>query len=569
MSGHLKALSVVTSCLLLNTSLPLAVRAGVPDPRTTILVGVWGYPPAPDDPADPFPRFTGSGTPDWFVANYRALKVNYYSYDSIKAAGIDMIMTPLGVNLQNEGHCFATVRAANAARLFCLPLHPDVYGQRESDHLDVARVRRALSNPVWATSENSSVIGWYIWDEPQNDREVDKALRLDSLLRAQLTEIGPLAGKDWLTFLGWFVWNDSLRIARILRGIGTTGAGGPAVIGHEAFRFMNPDTAENPHIYPVDWLNASLARFYRTVRDNAPGTPWWSVTHVTDEFGMGGPCVWYPYGVIDEASLRMDVFTRLGWGAKGIVYLTYSHYIDAIVLPDYENCRPTGRTRVYDGRYWGADWADRHHTHQYARFPGVFTSEWSSETMSYRPTGFGAIYRHIRAVNADVARIRPYLGPAEIFHPVMSEPPAVGGPYPTRSFFVYGVSAWEPDSVMRPFKSGWGERDKAAVLVTPLRNGRDYYLLIVNQNIRYREGTVFESIRTGEAGASAFVTVRINAELIGGGGGYVAKNLVTDSITKRLIPSGHFVTLFDTLDTGEFRMYQIVKDASSHVGRLR
>ena len=87
MSGHLRALSVVTSCLLLNTFFPLAARAGIPDPRTTILVGVWGYPPAPDNPADPVPRFTGSGTPDWFAANYRALRVNYYSYDSIKAAG--------------------------------------------------------------------------------------------------------------------------------------------------------------------------------------------------------------------------------------------------------------------------------------------------------------------------------------------------------------------------------------------------------------------------------------------------------------------------------------------------
>jgi len=173
MSGHLKASLVVASCLFLNTLFSLVARADIPDPRTTILVGVWGYPPAPDNPTDPVPRFTASGTPDWFAANYRALSVNYYSYDSIKAAGIDMIMTPLGTNLQNEGHCLATARAANAAGLSYLPHHPDVYGQRESEHLDVARVRRALSNPAWAVSEDSSVIGWYIWDEPQNDREVD------------------------------------------------------------------------------------------------------------------------------------------------------------------------------------------------------------------------------------------------------------------------------------------------------------------------------------------------------------------------------------------------------------
>ena len=271
------------------------------------------------------------------------------------------------------------------------------------------------------------------------------------------------------------------------------------VWGIEYYRFRE-DVGCSP--FPLHTLNEyclDLADVYADRGIDFEEYPYWSVTRISREWDLSG--VYCSSDVPDEASLRADVFTRLAWGAKGIVYYPFMFTYDDSTWYDRgsHQCHPG----VYDTSSWTSTtaWYD--------------TSETSGEYRTmYYSTAMGDVYYWIKAVNADVLKIRDALGPAIWHEPVVDPISPILSRYTHRSLFISGLD-------ILPGAPGGYEN---SVLATPLESpdSQERYLMIVNQSE--------QNGQNGLVGGPLSVSVTLDPDSLDGLGTYRFKDMLHDSV---------------------------------------
>ena len=264
-----------------------------------------------------------------------------------------------------------------------------------------------------AVFNNSAVYGWNTWDEPTFENHLGEAAQLDSFVRiANQTFLGGgyncSGNSQWITFLGWLYPGDDGNFDTLLEHLDEndgTGSGRRPVFGVSGYRFRQqfddyyPDTTcGQVWAFPIGALNWRMCQVFEAAR--APGRtyatdpnqyPYWAITRVTDERCFSARTDGPP----SEASIRMDVFTRLAWGAKGIFYYTYLH------------------------GQWNTNWGDSADPFHWL---GVYASNPQNYQQVRSSDYFNDVYYWIRNINEDIAALKPYLGPAECKRPILARP---------------------------------------------------------------------------------------------------------------------------------------------------
>ena len=143
--------------------------------------------------------------------------------------------------------------------------------------------------------------------------------------------------------------------------------------------------------FPTSALNYRLHFIRDVVLEHPYEYPWWSIVTITDYVGSCHPL----NGPPSKAALRMDVFTHLAWGAKGIFYYTYMH-----------NDNPNS--------HWGDPNSPQH-------WLGVFNADASDSTVDASDP-FNEKYDWITEINGQIHFLKDILGPAAVRRPVIGRP---------------------------------------------------------------------------------------------------------------------------------------------------
>ena len=510
------------------------------DPRDTIVIVAWAAPAVPDQYGPNYLTdstnftFVGFGLPNdhWFVRLYNEHEETrrYLSYDSLKAVGVDAIMNSYPGNKLSPGPELL-YRAARDAGLGYLPMPRTINRQEDLEaygaryHADSVAVRTLMEAPLWNDdAENNPIIGWYTWDDHMNVLDTtDCIIANDRIVRDIIRDPSSSAKDSAFTFVGSpYSPGKTAELIRMLSATYEPDRPRP-VFGIQLFRFRRRVSGQN---WPISALNRHCLGYWKAVHDPANRVsgeswreyPYWHFVHMTAENGLI-PVFRDPP---DTESLRIDVFSKLAWGAKGIGYVTYMHG-----MPN---------RRMIDRLAWGDV------TDSVAYWPGVFTG---TESAGYwYASGFNHVYYAMKTVNAEIHLIAAKLGPAICHVPVVApQDPNVG--YAEASSFVKSVeivsySEFDDRVLVTPFSSP----DSA---ITDER-----YLMLVNQS----EADEW----SGLAGGPISVTVELDSAILGGHGTYRFYDMLHDTAwTVDATPSQRFALDSLRLERGGVRFISVVK----------
>jgi len=479
-------------------------HATVPDPTKTIVTGAYWLPYPVSNPAQ------------------------YYAYQRIAGAGLDVIITiqkqpadPAPDNTYDFNSQSAMIEKAAATNP---PLWVIVERRENADYgifwdnsPNYSQVDTLMNQSAFLTATN--IYGWATWHEPSG--YLLHSAQLDLYVRQAAAALAPNSDPQWTTFVGWFDVTQRDSVDKLLGYLDANDYPGDGpeyhrrpVFGVEAYRFRNtPEVEPGCTSFATSSLNYWLGGLRDVVLEHPYQYPWWSIVTVTDYI-----CCCHPNnGPPSKEALRMDVFTHLAWGAKGIFYYTYMHNDDT-------------------ESSWGDPSSAEH-------WPGVFNaSSGSGYTEVDASDPFNDVYDWITDINEDIDTLKAILGPAEIKRPV------VGTPYH------YYYESWaddyaEPSSfvdslVISPVQSG------VNAIATPMTiSDRDVkysnYALVVNQ----WETDVYSN----DAAGPINITLTINADSLGGSGDYL---IAEDTLSGRWLIANDFV-IEDELAAGEAKMYRL------------
>jgi hypothetical protein len=408
---------------------------------------------------------------------------------------------------------------------------------------------RSISAVDWAYGRMKSdiyaddlVMGWYLMSDICTfpiDRpsycHFESVSRLDSVVRVAhdrlATQDPERYRPNWMTVAGLFGTGNSRsrytdymdRLNDQMEVAPNSNTMSAPVFGVELYRFRDRSQGAGCS-YPVTTLNAECHRLWDVADSAGYRHPYWSVTRITDEINI--PCPMDDTPPSEEA-LRTDIFTRLAWGAKGIVYYAYMHHH----MEGWWD--PTGPN------HW----------------PGVYNDQTVvQDSTGYRATELRPLHTWLGNINRDIRHLDPYLGPSVAHRPVMAAPHSG---YKKSKFKDTAEHLTTPSEFIRAFRLSYVKssadcwRPVVNAIATPFTDttGAEdtHYVLVVNQSECNQS--------TGEVGGTIDIEIELDVDNLLGVGTYRVRDLL-DGRTW-LLERGALPMFTDRLTKGAARMYAI------------
>ena len=459
-------LTVTTFLVFLGGIADVQAVTSAPDPSKKILIGVWGIPPVPDNlvysNSSTFDGFDITDT-DWRVQAFRR-NPDAHKYSHIKSCGIDFVMRNYP-NVMSQDSEDLVKRAAEGAGLYYIPRFTGIcYGgttQFPQDTIDDVLSR-------FADQYSNEMMAWYLSDDLNPSvNTTNQVAANDLLLRNRIVaNDDSIAKRGVFTYVGGFDGCAAIDInqgeAHLLSALYNNrtrqALSGPPV--HSVYYYRHRYGGLG---YPIQWIDERLKKLFDIRQQHCSTTnttidkyPFWSAVYATREPTYDGNSIDDTFvGVPNEASLRMEVFTHLAWGAKGILYLTYSYCAE----PGHEMWGMDDLSEAFNGVFRGTLYNNQY----YYPTPG----NWQND-----------IYGWMQNVNAEVHTIADALGEVTHYEPVVTYDPITTPDdidFASSSHFISSVTH---DGT--PSKS-------CCVIATPFVNTsttshQGDYLLVVNQS---------------------------------------------------------------------------------------